>query len=71
MGGMIAQIAASEYPERILSLTSIMSSSGENSKECNDAEHKEDRPSPGQEGQVKGDCCFSMCCPSQVPKVAF
>ncbi|MDI4643709.1 alpha/beta fold hydrolase [Cohnella hashimotonis] len=28
MGGMIAQIAASEYPERVLSLTSIMSSSG-------------------------------------------
>lgn len=28
MGGMIAQIAASEHPERILSLTSIMSSSG-------------------------------------------
>lgn len=28
MGGMIAQIVASEYPERILSLTSIMSSSG-------------------------------------------
>lgn len=28
MGGMIAQIAASEYPERILSLTSIMSSTG-------------------------------------------
>lgn len=28
MGGMIAQIAASQYPERVLSLTSIMSSSG-------------------------------------------
>ncbi|WP_129732095.1 alpha/beta fold hydrolase [Ectobacillus funiculus] len=28
MGGMIAQIVASEYPERVLSLTSIMSSSG-------------------------------------------
>lgn len=28
MGGMIAQLAASEYPERVLSLTSIMSSSG-------------------------------------------
>jgi pimeloyl-ACP methyl ester carboxylesterase len=28
MGGMIAQIAASEHPERVLSLTSIMSSSG-------------------------------------------
>ncbi|CAI0834622.1 3-oxoadipate enol-lactonase 2 [Serratia quinivorans] len=28
MGGMIAQIAASEYPERVLSLTSIMSSTG-------------------------------------------
>lgn len=28
MGGMIAQIAASEYPNRILSLTSIMSSTG-------------------------------------------
>lgn len=28
MGGMIAQIIASEYPERILSLTSIMSSTG-------------------------------------------
>jgi pimeloyl-ACP methyl ester carboxylesterase len=28
MGGMIAQIAASEYPDRVLSLTSIMSSSG-------------------------------------------
>lgn len=28
MGGMIAQIAASEYPKRILSLTSIMSSTG-------------------------------------------
>ena len=28
MGGMIAQIAASEYPERVLSLTSMMSSSG-------------------------------------------
>nr|WP_003337587.1 alpha/beta hydrolase [Brevibacillus laterosporus] len=28
MGGMIAQIAASECPERVLSLTSIMSSSG-------------------------------------------
>ncbi|MFJ7664951.1 alpha/beta fold hydrolase [Lysinibacillus sp. NPDC097162] len=28
MGGMIAQIAASEYPKRVLSLTSIMSSSG-------------------------------------------
>lgn len=28
MGGMIAQIAASAYPDRILSLTSIMSSSG-------------------------------------------
>ncbi|WP_311198926.1 alpha/beta fold hydrolase [Paenibacillus hexagrammi] len=28
MGGMIAQIAASRYPERVLSLTSIMSSSG-------------------------------------------
>jgi len=28
MGGMIAQIVASKYPERILSLTSIMSSSG-------------------------------------------
>lgn len=28
MGGMIAQIASSEYPERVLSLTSIMSSSG-------------------------------------------
>lgn len=28
MGGMIAQIAASEYPERVLSLTSIMSTSG-------------------------------------------
>jgi pimeloyl-ACP methyl ester carboxylesterase len=28
MGGMIAQVAASEYPDRILSLTSIMSSSG-------------------------------------------
>ncbi|MDB5958923.1 MAG: Pimeloyl-ACP methyl ester carboxylesterase [Massilia sp.] len=28
MGGMIAQIAASKYPERILSLTSIMSSTG-------------------------------------------
>jgi pimeloyl-ACP methyl ester carboxylesterase len=28
MGGMIAQIIASEHPERVLSLTSIMSSSG-------------------------------------------
>ncbi|MFK3840361.1 alpha/beta fold hydrolase [Serratia sp. NPDC087055] len=28
MGGMIAQIAASEYPQRVLSLTSIMSSTG-------------------------------------------
>lgn len=28
MGGMIAQIAASEYPERVLSLTSIMSGTG-------------------------------------------
>ena len=28
MGGMIAQIVASEYPERVLSLTSIMSSTG-------------------------------------------
>lgn len=28
MGGMIAQIIASEYPERVLSLTSIMSSTG-------------------------------------------
>ncbi|MEK3787076.1 alpha/beta fold hydrolase [Paenibacillus sp. FSL K6-1230] len=28
MGGMIAQIAASEHPERVLSITSIMSSSG-------------------------------------------
>lgn len=28
MGGMIAQLVASEYPERVLSLTSIMSSSG-------------------------------------------
>lgn len=28
MGGMIAQIATSEYPKRVLSLTSIMSSSG-------------------------------------------
>jgi pimeloyl-ACP methyl ester carboxylesterase len=28
MGGMIAQIMASEYPERVLSLTSIMSSTG-------------------------------------------
>lgn len=28
MGGMIAQIAASVYPERVLSLTSIMSSTG-------------------------------------------
>lgn len=28
MGGMIAQIAASKYPERVLSLTSMMSSSG-------------------------------------------
>jgi len=28
MGGMIAQIVASEHPERVLSLTSIMSSSG-------------------------------------------
>jgi pimeloyl-ACP methyl ester carboxylesterase len=28
MGGMIAQILASEYPERTLSLTSIMSSTG-------------------------------------------
>ncbi|WP_198294050.1 alpha/beta fold hydrolase [Burkholderia ubonensis] len=28
MGGMIAQVAASEYPNRVLSLTSIMSSSG-------------------------------------------
>jgi pimeloyl-ACP methyl ester carboxylesterase len=28
MGGMIAQIAASEYPGRVLSLTSIMSSTG-------------------------------------------
>ncbi|MFF2092393.1 alpha/beta fold hydrolase [Paenibacillus sp. NPDC058174] len=28
MGGMIAQVAASGYPERVLSLTSIMSSSG-------------------------------------------
>lgn len=28
MGGMIAQIAASEYPERVLSLTSVMSSTG-------------------------------------------
>lgn len=28
MGGMIAQIAAARYPDRILSLTSIMSSSG-------------------------------------------
>lgn len=28
MGGMIAQIVASQYPERVLSLTSIMSSSG-------------------------------------------
>lgn len=28
MGGMIAQLAASVYPERVLSLTSIMSSSG-------------------------------------------
>ena len=27
-GGMIAQIAASEYPERVMSLTSIMSSTG-------------------------------------------
>jgi pimeloyl-ACP methyl ester carboxylesterase len=28
MGGMIAQIAASKYPERVMSLTSIMSSTG-------------------------------------------
>lgn len=28
MGGMIAQVAASAYPQRVLSLTSIMSSSG-------------------------------------------
>jgi pimeloyl-ACP methyl ester carboxylesterase len=28
MGGMIAQIMASEYPDRVLSLTSIMSSTG-------------------------------------------
>lgn len=28
MGGMIAQMLASEYPERVMSLTSIMSSSG-------------------------------------------
>ena len=28
MGGMIAQIMASEHPERVLSLTSIMSSTG-------------------------------------------
>ncbi|WP_127530276.1 alpha/beta fold hydrolase [Paenibacillus kobensis] len=28
MGGMIAQLVASEYPERVISLTSIMSSSG-------------------------------------------
>ncbi len=28
MGGMIAQLIASDYPERVLSLTSIMSSSG-------------------------------------------
>ncbi len=28
MGGMIAQLAASKYPERVLSLTSIMSSTG-------------------------------------------
>lgn len=28
MGGMIAQIAASQYPQRVLSLTSIMSSTG-------------------------------------------
>lgn len=28
MGGMIAQLVASDYPERVLSLTSIMSSSG-------------------------------------------
>ena len=28
MGGMIAQVVAARYPERVLSLTSIMSSSG-------------------------------------------
>lgn len=28
MSGMMAQVAASAYPERVLSLTSIMSSSG-------------------------------------------
>ncbi|UUZ48899.1 alpha/beta fold hydrolase [Massilia sp. B-10] len=28
MGGMIAQLVAADYPERVLSLTSIMSSSG-------------------------------------------
>ncbi|MGP3785431.1 alpha/beta fold hydrolase [Paenibacillus sp. 1A_MP2] len=28
MGGMIAQLAASKYPERVLSLTSIMSTTG-------------------------------------------
>ena len=39
MGGMIAQIVAIEHPERVTSLTSIMSTSG-------------DRALPGPKGKV-------------------
>jgi pimeloyl-ACP methyl ester carboxylesterase len=40
MGGMIAQIVAIEHPERVKSLTSVMSTSG-------------DRALPGPKGKVR------------------
>ncbi len=62
MGGMIAQIMASEFPERVLSLTSIMSSSGNPSLPQADPEVMGlmMRPAPDPESDIDGFLSHSL-----------